>query len=107
MRSLHAFHLSNATYWTPNREAAVMKEGHATGKLGRSILFFISNITTFVLFDLFLGYTKGAAGGMFVAFFESILGPFYEMRNMPLRSLLSAPGSSQASSQRSIGQPFR
>lgn len=57
-----------------------MKEGHVVGKIGRFILFFISNIPTFVFFDLFLGYTEGAAGGMFgltdklVAFFENILG---------------------------------
>ena len=57
-----------------------MKEGNVVGKIGRFILFFISNIPTFVFFDLFLGYTEGATGGMFgltnklVAFFESILG---------------------------------
>ena len=57
-----------------------MKEGHVVGNIFRLILFFISNIPTFVFFDLFLGYTEGAAGGMFgltdklVAVFESILG---------------------------------
>ena len=57
-----------------------MKEGHVVGKLFRFIILFISNIPTFVFFDLFLGYTEGAAGGMFgltdklVAFFENILG---------------------------------
>jgi hypothetical protein len=57
-----------------------MKEGHVAGNIFRLILFFISNIPTFVFFDLFQGYTEGTAGGMFgltdklVAFFENILG---------------------------------
>ena len=57
-----------------------MKAGHAVGKIFALILLFISNIPTFVFFDLFLGYTKGAAGGMFgltdklVAFLQNILG---------------------------------
>ena len=57
-----------------------MKAGHVVGKIFLLIFLFISNIPTFVFFDLFLGYTEGTAGGMFgltnklVAFFESILG---------------------------------
>ena len=57
-----------------------MKKGHVAGTLFRFIILFISNIPTFVFFDLFLGYTEGAAGGMFgltdtfVAFSENILG---------------------------------
>ena len=57
-----------------------MKEGHIVGKIFRLIFLLIANIHTFVFFDLFLGYTEGAAGGMFgltdrlVAFFENILG---------------------------------
>jgi len=57
-----------------------MKEGNIVGKIFRFIILFISNIPTFVFFDLFLGYTEGAAGGMFgltdklVALFENILG---------------------------------
>ena len=57
-----------------------MEAGHTVRKIFRLILFFIANIPTFVFFDLFLGYTEGAAGGMFgltdkfVAFFENILG---------------------------------
>jgi hypothetical protein len=57
-----------------------MKAGHVVGKIMLLIFLFISNIPTFVFFDLFLGYTEGAAGGMFsltdklVAFFENILG---------------------------------
>ena len=57
-----------------------MEARHVVGKIFRFIFFFISNIPTFVFFDLFLGYTEGSAGGMFgltdklVAFFENILG---------------------------------
>lgn len=57
-----------------------MEAGHVVGKIFRLIFVFIANIPTFVFFDLFLGYTEGAAGGMFgltdtlVAFFENILG---------------------------------
>jgi hypothetical protein len=57
-----------------------MDAGHVIGNIFRLIIFFISNIPTFVFFDLFLGYTEGAAGGMFgltdklVAFLENILG---------------------------------
>ena len=57
-----------------------MKAGHVARKIFRLIVLFIANIPTFVFFDLFLGYTEGAAGGMFgltdklVAFFENILG---------------------------------
>jgi len=57
-----------------------MEAGHTIRKILRLILFFIANIPTFVFFDLFLGYTEGAAGGMFgltdklVAFFDNILG---------------------------------
>ena len=57
-----------------------MEAGHVVRTIFRFIFFFISNIPTLVFFDLFLGYTEGAAGGMFgltdklVAFFESILG---------------------------------
>jgi len=57
-----------------------MEAGHAVRKTFRLIFLFIANIPTFVFFDLFLGYTEGAAGGMFgltdklVAFFENILG---------------------------------
>ena len=57
-----------------------MEAGHVVRTIFRFIFFFISNIPTFVFFDLFLGYTEGAAGGMFgltdklVAFFENILG---------------------------------
>ena len=57
-----------------------MEAGHVVRAIFRFIVFFISNIPTLVFFDLFLGYTEGAAGGMFgltdklVAFFESILG---------------------------------
>jgi hypothetical protein len=43
-----------------------MKAGHAVGKIFALILLFISNIPTFVFFDLFLGYTEGAAGGCLV-----------------------------------------
>lgn len=59
---------------------AAMEAGHGVRKIFRFIVFFISNIPTFVFFDLFLGYTEGSAGGMFgltdklVAFFENILG---------------------------------
>ena len=42
-----------------------MKAGHVVRKIFLLILLFISNIPTFVFFDLFLGYTEGAAGGMF------------------------------------------
>ena len=57
-----------------------MKTGHAVGKIYALILLFISNIPTFVFFDLFLGYSKGVAGGMFgltdklVTFLQNILG---------------------------------
>jgi hypothetical protein len=57
-----------------------MEAGHAVRKIFRFILFFISNIPTFVFFDLFLGYTEGVAGGMFgltnklIALLENILG---------------------------------
>ena len=57
-----------------------MKAGHVVRKIFLLIILFISNIPTFVFFDLFLGYTEGTASGMFgltdklVAFFEDILG---------------------------------
>ena len=57
-----------------------MEAGHVVGNIFRLIILFISNIPTFVFFDLFLGYTEGATGGLFgltdklVAFFENILG---------------------------------
>ena len=57
-----------------------MKAGHVVRKIFLLIILFISNIPTFVFFDLFLGYTEGTASGMFgltdtlVAFFENILG---------------------------------
>ena len=57
-----------------------MEAGHVVRTIFRFIVFFFSNIPTFVFFDLFLGYTEGSAGGMFgltdklVAFFENILG---------------------------------
>ena len=57
-----------------------MKAVHVVGKIMLLIFLFISNILTFVFFDLFLDYTEEAAGGMFgltdklVAFFENILG---------------------------------
>lgn len=63
-----------------NSKGAVMEAGHVVRKIFRLIILFIANIPTFVFFDLFLGYTEGAAGGMFgltdklVAFFENILG---------------------------------
>jgi hypothetical protein len=50
------------------------------GKIFRLIFLFISNIPTFAFFDLFLGYTRGTAGGMFgltdtlVTFLENLLG---------------------------------
>ena len=57
-----------------------MKAGHVVRKIFLLIILFISNIPTFVFFDLFLGYTEGTGSGMFgltdklVAFFENILG---------------------------------
>ena len=57
-----------------------MKAGHVVRKIFLLIILFISNIPTFVFFDLFLGYTEGTASGMFgltdelVAFFEKLLG---------------------------------
>ena len=57
-----------------------MKAGHGVRRAFALIFLFISNIPTFVFFDLFLGYTEGASGGMFgltdklVAFLENILG---------------------------------
>jgi hypothetical protein len=57
-----------------------MRAGHVVGRIFLLIFFLISNIPAFVFFDLFLGYTEGAAGGMFgltdklVVFFENILG---------------------------------
>ena len=57
-----------------------MEAGHVVRHIFRFIFFFISNIPTFVFFDLFLGYTEGTVGGLFgltdklVTFFEDILG---------------------------------